>query len=435
MSLFRSASLIIWIFLLTEIPLSGQQTGKSNPKENGYSNTDEMGGPKSIGRQLEQDNNKYLFEYRFPIKHFKPWYDMKSRLNEKTGIQFGINYTSVYINSTATITDQNRSSAASGILDIQAGWNLVGRKSGKNKGTLFIKFNSRHVYGGSGNTSPMFHGLFESGYYGLPATAFRHYTFRIVELNWQQSLLDNHISFSIGKVDITNYFNFHGLIVPWQHFLGYGSSVSGTVNWSNVGLGGVLSVRPTDNLYLMGGMVDVYGDLFEDGDFFDLGRNWQNGDFMYILEGGYVPSFAERYFKKISFTYWNSSPYTSAGGSSIGSGSGVAFTSHWFFRERFAPYLRLGFSNGVGENAFYKKDIQIGHGLRFGNYDMLGTAISWNETNIPDSKDQFTGEVFYRFNLSAHLELTPSMQIIVNPTFNPSQSTLIYLGIRGRITL
>ena len=82
---------------------------------------------------------------------------------------------------------------------------------------------------------------------------------------------------------------------------------------------------------------------------------------------------------------WKSSTYTSTGGSEIESGQGVALSSHWFFKDRFAPYFKFGFSNGVGENAFSKKDIQIGHGLRFKRYDMLGASFSWAETNIPDA--------------------------------------------------
>jgi len=281
----------------------------------------------------------------------------------------------------------------------------------------------------------MYHGFNESGYYGLPAVAFRHYTFRFVELNWQQNFANNRIAFTVGKVDMTNYFNFHGLIIPWQHFLGFGASVSGTVNWGNQGLGGVAMVRPTEHFYLIAGAIDVYGDLFEDGHMLDLGRNYENGDLMYLAEIGWVPSYAERYFKKISLTFWQSDSYISAAGSLIEKGKGMAFTAHWFFQERFAPYVRFGISNGVGENTLYRRDIQIGHGMKFRHHDMLGISFSWNDPNIDDVKDQYTSEIFYRVNLTAHLEITPSVQMIVNPTFNDRTSELFYAGIRGRITL
>lgn len=399
-----------------------------------YGNQEGFGGPKTIGAQLEMDN-KPRFDNRIPIKHTKPWYDFKQKLSEKKGIEFGINYTSVFIVSTKTIAEQNINNASSGILDIQGGWTFLNRKKKKNIGKLFVKMNSRHSYNGPNSTAPMFHGLNESGYYGLPATGFRNYTFRITELNYQQSLLENRVHFVIGKVDPTNYFNFHGLIVPWQHFLGYGASVSGTVNWPDQGLGGIISLRPTEKFYIMAGLSDVRGDIFVNGDFLSFGEQFQNGKFWKSLEVGFVPNFEERYFKKISVTYWQSDAYVSTTDQNISKGQGVAVSAHWFFKERFIPFARFGISNGNGENAFYKADIQIGNGYRFLNYDILGASLSWNQTNIPDADDQITAEVFYRVNMTAHLEFTPNVQFISNPTFNPSSSALFYFGIRGRITL
>lgn len=398
-----------------------------------YNNSEGFGGPKTIGAQLAEDNQP-RFSYRIPIKHTKPWYDFKQRLSESSGIEFGLNYTSVFIRSSERIEDQNNFNAGSGIFDIQGGWNFIGRKKGKNKGKLFVKINSRHAYNGINETSPMFHGLNESGYYGLPATGFRDYSIRMIEFNYQQALLDNHLHFVVGKIDPTNYFNFHGLIVPWQHFIGYGSSVSGTVNWPDQGLGAVLSIRPIEKLYIMAGLSDVRGDVFREGEFLNFGDYFQDGKFWKSVEVGFVPNFGERYFKKISITYWHSDAYINSNKVNIDSGHGIAVSAHWFFDERFIPFARFGISNGKGENAFYTADIQIGHGYRFLNYDMLGISLSWNQPNIDDVKDQYTSELFYRLNLTAHLELTPSVQFIVNPTFNPDKASLFYFGARGRVT-
>ena len=424
--------LIVWVFSFLVLSLNAKAQTTKQDTTKGYHNNDNIGGA-SIGRELELDNEPYTFEYRYDVKYMKGWFDWKNQLNQKYGIQLGINYTSLYMRSSEVISDDNNQNTASGILDIQLGWNIVNRKKGKNKGILSVKLSDRHPYGGT--TAPMFHGIFESGYYGLAGTGFHDYSMRILEFNYQQTFFDNRIGFVVGKIDLPNYFNFHGVAIPAQHFLGYGSSVTSTGNWGNAGLGGLVMVRPTEKLYLGISMIDVYGDLFEDGDFFDLGRNWEDGNFMYMGEFGYVPSYAERYFKRISVMAWKSSSYISTGGSEIGSGEGIAFSSHWFFKDRFAPYFKFGFSNGVGENTFSKRDVQIGHGLRFKRYDMLGTSFSWAETNVPDAENQMTFEAFYRLNLSAHLEITADYQYIVNPTLNPAHSSLSYFGFRGRIKL
>ncbi len=405
----------------------------SDSTRSGYKDDSGFGGPKTVGAQLEVDNQTKESYFRIPIQLLSTWYEAKRQVKEKTGLQYDISYTAVYLSSSAVIDETvNSKSSGSGRLDINFGWNVVGRKSGKNKGSIFARLNSRHTYGGG--TAPMFHGIFESGYYGLPAVGFSDYTFRILELNWQQSLANNKVHFVVGKVDPTSYFNFHGIIVPWQHFLGYGSSVSGTVNWPNQGLGGVVSYN-FNKLYIMAGIHDIYGDLYSDGEFFDLGSNFDDGIFFKAIEIGYVPSFQERYFRKISITYWSGDAYTSASGSQISSGSGLAISGHWYFQDKFIPYARFGFSDGNGENAFYKKDFQIGHGLRFKSHDIFGISFSWTETNIPNSKDQATMEMFYRFNLTEHLEITPDFQWIINPTLNPNTNSLTYVGLRARATL
>ena len=432
---FKPSGLLILLFCIPFLG-SSQQTRTRvlvDTTKSGYENLDNAGGPKTIGAQLNADNQKREFFFRIPIRVTSPWYEWKKKLNEQTGIQLGINYTSVFLHATEVLSEDNRNNSSSGILDLQFGWNLLNRKAGTNKGTLFVKMNSRHAYGDF--TDPMFHGIFESGYYGLPATGYRDYSFRALELNWQQNLINDQLTIILGKVDATNYFNFHGLVVPWQHFIGYGSSLSGTVNWPNQGLGIIAGYKITDNFYAMAGLTDVYGDLFEKGDFLDLGQNFFDGNFFKVAEVGYVPSMAERYFKKISVTYWQTDAYTSAGGNPVDKGEGVSVSAHWFFAERFAPFLRFGFSNGNGENAFYKRDIQIGHGLRFYTHDILGASFGWAEPNIPDSKDQMTFEVFYRLNLTQHLEITPDLQWIINPTLNPGNSNIVYFGIRGRVTL
>lgn len=424
--------LVFTALLLSPFSCIVAQTDTTEIK--GYENNDDMGGPKSIGRQLEVNNKGNEFAYRHPIKTMKSWYDWKDKVNAEHGIKFGINYTALAIYSTQLTANGTDQFAGSGILDMQGGWTLLNRKKKKNTGTLYLKMNSRHLYTGKGSTSPMFHGLQQSGYYGLPGTGFRRYTLRINELNWQQNLLNNRAGFVIGKVDLTNYFNFHGLIIPWQHFIGYGASVSGTVNWGNQGLGAVIMGRPTEKLYAMAGLVDVYGDQYQDGDFFDLGSYYKEGKFMYMAEVGYVPSYAERYFKKISLTAWYSDSYTNVSDIHIAQGQGLAFSAHWFFKERYAPFVRVGYSNGVGENTFYKTDVQIGHGYRFLNYDMLGVSMSYNNPNF-EAKDQMTAEVFYRMNLSAHLEVTPSTQFVLNPALNPDAQSLFYFGLRARATL
>jgi porin len=393
----------------------------------GYKDPGGIGGAETIGAELEVANQKQESYFRIPIRVFKPWYEAKAKVNEKLGLQYGINYTAVYLTASEGISEESETNSASGVVDFNLMWTLVGRGS-QNTGTFAFKFENRHVYG-SKAVSPMFLG-FETGSLLLPATKANEFSFRFTEMYWQQALLQQRLHLIVGKVDPTNYYTFHGLIHPFMNFFGYGQSVSPSANWPNQGFAVMGAVRPTEQLYVTAGLHDAGGDPFESGEVFYLGDNFFDGNFFKAVEVGYVPSFGERYFKKVSVTYWHSDAYEGSD-----KGQGVAFASHWFFQEKYIPFLLAGFSDGKGANTLAKSIVAGGVGFRFKSHDILGLSVNW--AHPPDStlRDQYTAEAYYRFNLTEHLAVTPDLQWVINPSFNPEKDSLVYFGLRARATL
>jgi porin len=274
------------LFILGSAPLSAQD---ADSPQKAFSNDDGFGGPKTIGAQLERDN--IAREYRFPVRLFADWFDHKKRINDDYGIQYNLNYETVAAWAGEKSTPQSEDFAASGIATALLSWSVVGRESG-NVGRLNIKFQSRHKFT---DIAPMFLG-FEGGYNSLVATGFRDWTPRFSEFNWSQTLFNNRVHFVAGKVDPSNYFTYHGLLVPWTDFLGYGFSVNGTVNWPDKGAGVIASVRPTENFFIVVAASDAQGDRYEDGKILCCGENFFNGRLFTAIEIGYVPSFSDRFF-------------------------------------------------------------------------------------------------------------------------------------------
>lgn len=392
----------------------------------GYKDKDGMGGPTSIEAQLELENQIKEPYFRIPIRVFKPWFEAKKKINDKTGLEFGINYTSVYLGASTGINDSSQTNSGGGIFDIPISWSPIGKNSG-NTGTFSIKFETRHGYGDG--VTPMFLG-FETGSILLPATKVNSFTFRITEFYYQQTLFKEHLKFAIGKLDPTNYFNFWGMINPFTNFFGYGFSTSPTANWPNQGLGTVISVLPTKkkNIYIMGGVFDVIGDSYSEDDFFNTGDQFFEGNLFKSVEVGYIKSYAERYFKRISLTYWHSDATQG-----VDVGQGVSFSSHWFFKEKYIPFIRAGISNGKGVNTLAEKYIAIGNGFRFKSHDILNIGFNWAKPT--GLRDQYTFEIYYRFNLTEHLAITPDLQWVINPSLNEDINNMAYWGIRARFTL
>lgn len=429
--------LFTFILAVSMFSVTAQVQNSSDSTVNAYKQESNLGGPKSIGAQLEADNPPKEDYYRLPVKITAPWYDWKQEFTSKTGLQFGINYTSLFMRSSSVMDAETMNqNTASGVFDFQAVWTFLNRSKGKNKGMLSIKINDRHAYGDL--TAPMLHGFGESGYYGLPASGYHNFSMRITEFHYSQYILNNKVAFIVGKIDPSNYYNFHGMAIPWTAFLNYGSLLSSTVNFHNPGFGIGAGWEVTPNIYIKGSVIDLYGDKYADGDFFDTGDYFFDGKVQTMAEIGWVPSIAERYTKKISLTYWHTPEYQNFSDATIEKGQGLALSAHWFFNDNFMPYARFGIGNGNGENLFSKKDIQIGSGYLMPSHDLVGVSFSWAETNNPlgldNPKNQMTAELFYRVQITPHFAITPDVQMIVNPALDVTTNVLWYGGVRGRVS-
>ena len=398
-----------------------------------------IGGPQTIGAQLEIDNTPG--GYRFPVVVFADWFKQKQRVNDEYGIGYNINYTTLATWASEKSAPENDDFAASGIFNALFSWSAIGSAEEGNVGRLFAKLDWRHKFT---DTAPHFLS-FEAGYNSLAAVGFKDYTPRLQELNWAQAFANNRFHVIAGKVDPPNYFTFHRAEVPWTDFLGYGFSVNGTVNWADPGLGVIGSVRPTENFYITAALSDAQGDRFEDGEILCCYENFLDGKFFKAVEVGYVPSFAERFIKKLSFTWWETDEYEIDDGDPSATppvapaispkASGWAFTANWTFNDWITPFLTYGNGDGVGANVFYEESISAGATFYFKNYDVLGVGYNHSrvaaEAGLPD---QDVIEVYYRFMLTEHLEFSPDVQYVMNPTLDPNIDSLWYFQLRLRLT-
>jgi porin len=82
--------------------------------------------------------------------------------------------------------------------------------------------------------------------------------------------------------------------------------------------------------------------------------------------------------------------------------------------------------------------VTAGIGLRgiFGNRDDLtGVAVAWGQPEDRSLRNQYVAEVFYRVQLTEYIQVTPDLQLIVEPSKNRENDTIGVLGLRIRIIL
>ncbi len=71
--------------------------------------------------------------------------------------------------------------------------------------------------------------------------------------------------------------------------------------------------------------------------------------------------------------------------------------------------------------------------------NLLGFGLNWgrpSESSFgPDLDEQWTVELFYRWQLTPDLAVTPDIQFIVDPALNPDEDQLWVFGLRLRLAL
>lgn len=387
-----------------------------------------FGGPDAVENTIADDaaSRPSFVEERL----LDPWFDWKQGLQEDTGFSFGLDYSSLYLQSSEDGASGD-DSAASGMLRVFGSWDLVGRGT-KNTGAAVWKIEHRHRYT---DQSPQGFG-FDQGYVGLIEPPFSNEGTRLTNLYWRQRLNDGKATIVAGMLDVTDFVDVYALASPWTGFMNFafstGSAAMFIPNDATFGIGGGTMLN--DRIFLIGSIANAYTDPTEPfdtvDDFFD------ENEYFSSIELGWTRGHDRLYLDNAHLTLWHVDKSNPAG---TPGGWGAAFNYSASLQDnKLMPFVRGGYANDGG--SLLEKSLSVGFGYHtFGGRDQLGVAANWGEPN-EDSfgsglDDQYTFEVFYRFQLTEQLAITPDIQYLVDPALNPDEDKLWVVGLRARLAL
>ena len=383
-----------------------------------YQNIEQFGGPSSVSGQLAEDSTVNAPEFRCNrLQQLSdPWFEFKQRLDDSCGLQLSIDESMFYQTATSSLGETD---AAGGLVRVYGQWTLLGRGT-NNPGQLVFKGENRHRMGT--NITPFDLG-FEAGSILPTGTFFSEFDYGVTNLFWKQYLFDRDLVFAIGKIDVTDFIDVYGLINPLMHFINLGFSTNPTIAVPNQGLGVAAAAMLTEHLYMQGGFSDANGQptlagfdtFFEDNEYFSY------------IELGLTSSRDRIYLDNIHATLWHTNARQKAG---TPEGWGVAITAEKFYGDKWLPFFRFGYSDG--DAALMQTTFSTGLGLRRRNNDVAGIGVSFGKPADGTLRDQFTSECFYRFQLTQFLAVTPDIQLIGNPSLDPSEDVLALFGVRLR---
>ena len=400
------------------------ENNNSTTRSLDYRTDTRFGGPASPEGQIENRARPREPAFRFDgiYDSFEDWRDWKSTLKDEHGFAFSGHY-AIAAQGIDNTVDDDSASGTSGVLRLTGIWELLGRNTDES-GSLVVTLDHRHSF-----DDPVPANLAgEAGYAGVTNVFFSDIGFAIINLNWQQRLNGGEGGFIAGRYDPNDYMNVLGYVNPWTLFSNLVVQLDGSIALpdSSWGIGGGHWLN--DQWYVLGGVNDANGNATDDLEFFDGGS-----EFFTYAHIGWSPSKADRYYSNIHLMTWNVDERDEAG---IDAANGIAFAANWTFDKTWMPFLRLGYSDG--DSPIYNKSATIGAIRKF-HYrsDVAGIAISWGE--LPSnpalvSDEQITSEAFWQIQFARNLEITPNIQYLKDPAFNPTHSEVWSAGVRALLT-
>jgi porin len=354
---------------------------------------------------------------------FERWFAWKDDLTEKRGFSFGIDYSAVYLGANES---PGEDSSAGGMIRFFGSWDLVGRGT-KNTGAFIWKVEHRHAYT---DVAPGSFG-FELGSIGLIEPPFSDQGLRLTNLYWRQRLAGGRVALLGGYVDATDYLDVYALASPWTGFLNFAFSTgTTTLAVPEVGFGLAAGAMLTDNVFLIGGVSDLNSDPTDP---------WQTVDSFFTeheyfkhIEIGWTPSQDQIYLDNVHLTLWHADEREEAA-QPAGWGANLSWTT--YLAGRWLPFVRAGYAEDGG--SLTQTSVSIGFGYQPNpGKNLFGLGLNWGEPNEdtwgPGRRDQYTVELFYRWQISKAIAVTPDLQYVKNPALNPDTDSIWVFGLRVR---
>ena len=413
------------LLMLFALPVFSAQAADSDQ------NPPSFGGPDSVERQLETDRaEKDSF---FETRLLEPLDRWQERTEEHHGFSLAMDYSAVTVHASDTLPGAD-DSAAGGMYRLYGRWNLTGDGE-QSSGALVYKWEQRHDYG-DGAPSDFYLG--QVGYAGLTAPPFSDQGSRFTNLYWRQTLQGGRTVLLGGFLDATDFVDVYGLASPWLHFLNLVFSTgSAAIDLPNDASLGVAAGHIFDNnWFVIGSLVDRNGDPTDIGEGFDT--FFDDREYFTSIEVGTTSSPSRIALANFHLTLWQVDERDEVGAPD-GWGANVSWTRYY---GRFMPFIRAGYTDDSG--SLLEKSLSIGFGFQpFPKTsvpgDLIGFGFNWGEVNENSFggglDDQYTAELFYRWQLTPRLALTGDLQYLKDPALNPDDDSVFVWAIRGRFAL
>jgi hypothetical protein len=390
-----------------------------------------VGTPTDVDRDLDFSFPKR--DYVLPRILPQKWFQWKEDLYEKYGVKLGISYQTLYQNASDTLTGDDEAWAGWALLEGK--WEMYNR--GKDfEGSLVATLDWRHRLGDK--VEPAEWGVLDVGSLWPTDFAYIEWDPWVPVAYWEQWFTKDRFVLRLGQQNVGQIYDFFRFKDPRVAFSSAQFTVPATsVPFPGPGLGAAFEWWPIadSTLYVVGTVNDMnfeveewtWDDAIDDADFFyglEIGYNWvrKPGDFDHLhLNLFYADKPEENPLPPFpSDSGWG---FKVLGEKQMGRFVG------------FGSYTYNTAEGGAFGVTFAKHSTTAGFAILkpFGLRGEIGFGTTWSQPRSDKLDSQYGAEAYWKFLLLPSLWVTPGVQVIFDPTFNPQEDTVTVGQIKARL--
>ena len=410
------------LILRPEIAESDSSQGRPN-----------ISGPSSVEAQIYRDRS--FEDQALPeIDALKPWFAWKDSVADKHGFIFATDYIGLGLKASDSLSGANDWTTG-GVWRAYGTWALD--REGDAQGKLVWRTTYAHS---SEELSPADFSLSGIGNVSVFDPLHDDKGLKLANLYWDQSWMNGEVQLKAGFLDFADQIEFYSLTDPLTAFqnLQFLTGVATLPLPSAGSLGVIASAWLGEKVYFSTGIADSNGDATDPMEGFNtLGDK----EFFSYFEIGATTSKSMLYHDDVHLTIWHVDEREEA---NTEDGWGAVFSYSRYLDGlggKLLPFFKAGYAEDGG--SLLEKSVSVGVGYQpwhdKGLGSLIGVGLNWGEPNSSTFgsglKDQYAAELFFRWQVSREVAITPTVSYFKNPALNPDENSIWMMGLRLRVAL
>lgn len=339
------------------------------------------------------------------------------RIQQDYGLRTGFAYTTVF--AIASGGPGNRNGFA-GDVDLMFAWDLINRDSA-DRGTFVFTIEDR--FRQSTQTPNALGRVLEV--LTTPVNTFNDRGFVIRDLHWRQRLFDDHLRVLVGRADPSDYLGTMRMASANNAYLNRAFATNPSVAWPGHTPTLGASLLPNDFFYATFAVANAYGTTTTTGI-----NTIDELDLFWGAEFGITPTWEGIGTGRYRIFLWQTDarPLDNL---PLDRGLSVVFEQD--VGDALFVWTRYNYADATVTNIRQMAQAGLGYrGLIGSPDDLTGVGFSYGQPRV-GLKDEKVVEVFHRFQLTRHTQLSFDAQLIVDPAYNAEQDVQGVFGVRLRI--